>query len=163
MRFRQAALIIKAQSDGQGQVPGGFELIVDPGSDILLVLHGEEGRDIKIGVIYLPEQEGGSRISGCGLLDSGGVPVCGFRIAETIAARVIWVPLDRKLVVPVFESSFDGVLAFDPRNVVKELPAVRDATLGIGVGFPILRIGNIGIIQVNIGRATRISDGADKS
>ena len=46
--------------------------------------------------------------------------------------------------VPVFEAGFQRVLALDPGNVVKELPAVRDATLGNGVSLPILGIGNIG-------------------
>jgi len=35
--------------------------------------------------------------------------------------------------VPVFEASFQRVLALNPGNVVKELPAVSDATLGNGI------------------------------
>src|SRR5229473_7392291 len=44
--------------------------------------------------------------------------------------------------VPVFEASFQRVLALNPGNVVKELPAVSDTTLGNGIGLAIVRIGN---------------------
>src|ERR1035438_3247622 len=106
--------------------------------------------DSEIGIVYLSEQEGSDRISRGSQLEAGGVPACRFRIAEVKAAGGISVRERRKLMVPVFKASLQSVLAFDPGNVVKELPAVRDTSLGNGIGLTILCIGNIGTIKVNI-------------
>src|SRR6185295_10189711 len=162
MCLRQTALIVKAQSDGQGKVLSRLELVVEPRRKVLLVFQMAE-INIEIGVVYLSQQEGSDRVSSSRQLIASRVPACRLPIAEVIAARGIRVTDSRKLMVPVFEAGFQRVLAFDPGNVVQKLPAVRNTSLGNGVGLTILGIGNIRTIKENIRRTTCVNNGPHKS
>ena len=92
MRLRQTALVIKAQSEGQGQVLGGFELVVDPGSNVLLVLQMAKKLILKLALSTCPSRKEATGSPVAVNWIAGGVPACGFRIAEVIAAGGICVP-----------------------------------------------------------------------
>ena len=119
--------------------------------------------DIEIRIVNLSQQERGDRISRRLQLIAVCIPSCSLGIAEVIASRDISIADERELVVPVFEASLQSVLAFNPTDVVEELPPVRDASLGHLIGFPVVRIGNIRTVKGHSGRAARIFDRPDQA
>src|SRR5687768_10889787 len=109
-----------------------------------LAVPGRECRDREIGCVYLSQQEGGKWIARRREIISAGVITASAEAVEIeYAARVGSPALEIELVVSELVTDFDGVLSFQPRQVISELRAIDGLKAVAGPLHPELRVRDV--------------------
>src|ERR1051326_3838051 len=118
--------MVKPQSDADGEPRSNLHVIIDPGSRV--ALNGcDVKRNLEIGVVHWPQEEGGERITGRPQVIARRVVAASLKAIEVKrwSGGPTASPAALREVHPtVLEASLDGMFPGEPGYIVKELVAV---------------------------------------